>query len=81
MEEKLDKIRSKLLFDNKSFNEYQTKLFYFVAKGLLYGTIASLLFRNPYKYYPIALGLSFGYCHNDLKKVFIITNDHKPEKE
>ena len=71
----MEAIKTKLFFDKNYISEYRSNLFYCLTKGMMYATIATLLFRKPFTYYPLALGLSFGYCHNDLKKIFILVKE------
>jgi hypothetical protein len=71
----IDNFKTKLILDKNYLTDYQTKLFYCLKNGVIYGLIASILFRKPFKYFPLAIGLSFGYCHNDLKKVFIFIKE------
>jgi hypothetical protein len=73
----MDISKTKLLFDKNHLVDYKTKLYLCLKKGVFYGLIASILFRKPFRYFPLAIGLSFGFCHDDLKKVFIIVKEIK----
>ena len=71
----MEDTKTKLLFDKNYVADYQNKLMYCLKNGFIYGTIFAILFRKPLTYYPLAFGLAFGYCHSDLKKVFIIVKE------
>ena len=71
----MEAIKTKLLFDKNHVSEYQSKLIFALKYGFLFATIGTLLFRKPSVYYPMGLGVTFGFCHSDLKKIFIVIKE------
>jgi len=61
---------NKLRIDHAKFDLFKKKFTYFASKGFFYGCLFSILLRKPKTYFPLCLGLSAGYCNDNLFEVF-----------
>jgi len=67
--------RAKFQIDQQNIDIYKKKIKYFVAKGLIYGFLLSIIFRKPKTFIPLSLGVAAGFCHEDLKRIFFNPNE------